>query len=91
MGLADNLIILSIRLCASTLAGACVFLFLFLPAYGKTSSKAPSGHPQETNEEKDPIAILRSWRSAKLQFQRRRSDVRAECCGGGDTYRELAG
>ena len=35
-----------------------LFLFLCLPAHGLTSSKAPSGPPQETNVEKDPIAIL---------------------------------
>jgi hypothetical protein len=41
-----------------TLAGACLFLFLCLPAHGQTSSKASSGHRQETGEDKDPIAIL---------------------------------
>ncbi len=41
-----------------TLFGACLFLFLCLHARGQTSSKMPSGHPQETIKEKDPIAIL---------------------------------
>jgi hypothetical protein len=40
------------------LAGACLFLFLCLPAHGQTSSKVSSGHLQEASEEKDPIAIL---------------------------------
>ena len=42
----------------STLAGACLFLFLRLPVHGQTSFGEPSGHPQEGNEDKDPIAIL---------------------------------
>jgi hypothetical protein len=41
-----------------TLVGACLFLFLCLPAYGQTSPGASSGHRQEANEEKDPVAIL---------------------------------
>ena len=41
-----------------TLAGACLFLFLCLPAHGQTSSKASSGHRQEAGEDKDPIAIV---------------------------------
>jgi hypothetical protein len=44
---------------AFTLTGACLFLFLCLPAHGQTSSKASSGHLQEAGEEeKDPLAIL---------------------------------
>ncbi len=50
------------RLCAFTLAGACVFLFLCLPAFGQAStetySAAPSGHLFKAGEDKDPIAIL---------------------------------
>src|ERR1700733_5777898 len=41
-----------------TLAGACLFLFLCLPAHGQTSSKASSAHRQDADEDKDPIAIL---------------------------------
>jgi hypothetical protein len=46
------------RICVFTLAGACLFLFFYVSAQGQTSSKAPSGHPQEANEDKDPVAIL---------------------------------
>ncbi len=50
------------RLCAFTLTGACVFLFLRLPAFGQAStetySAAPSGHLFKAGEDKDPIAIL---------------------------------
>ena len=42
-----------------TLAGACLFLFLCLPAHGQSSSKMSSVPVrQETREDKDPIAIL---------------------------------
>lgn len=41
-----------------TLSGACLFLFLFLPAQGQTSSKASATHPQQTGEDKDPAAII---------------------------------
>jgi hypothetical protein len=41
-----------------TLAGACVFLFLALSAYGQISSGRSSGHPQKASEDKDPAAIL---------------------------------
>lgn len=41
-----------------TLAGACVFLSLTLPAHGQTSSGRSPGHPPDTAEEKDPAAIL---------------------------------
>ena len=41
----------------STLAGACLFLSLCLPADGQTSSKA-SGHLRQVSEDKDPRAIL---------------------------------
>ena len=40
------------------LAGACLCLSLCLPAHGQTSSKSSSGHPRETGEDKDPIAIV---------------------------------
>jgi hypothetical protein len=40
------------------LAGACLFLFLCLPAHGQASSAKSSGHLPEINEDKDPVAIL---------------------------------
>jgi len=43
---------------AYILAGLCLLLFGCLPIHGQISSKASSGHLQETSEEKDPIAIL---------------------------------
>ena len=46
------------RICVFTLAGVCLFLFFYVSAHGQTSSKASSGHPQEANEDKDPVAIL---------------------------------
>ena len=44
----------------STLAIACVFLFLFLalPVRGQTSSVPSFGHRQEASQDKDPAAIL---------------------------------
>jgi hypothetical protein len=45
-------------ICIFTLAGACLFLSLCLPAYGQTSSKASSARRQDAGEDKDPIAIL---------------------------------
>jgi hypothetical protein len=39
-------------------AGCCFCLFLCLPAHGQGSLKAPSSHPQEIVEDKDPIAIV---------------------------------
>lgn len=46
------------RSCVFTLAGACLFLSLCLPARGQSSSKLSSFHLQEIREDKDPIAIL---------------------------------
>jgi len=46
------------RIRVFTLAEACLFLFLYLPAHGQISSKASSYHRQEVGEDKDPIAIL---------------------------------
>src|SRR5258708_28451387 len=51
-----------------TLAGACLFLFLCLPAHGQSSSHAPPGHPQEKNDEKDPIAILEVGAATSWNF-----------------------
>jgi hypothetical protein len=46
------------RICVSTLAVACIFLFLVLPVRGQTSS-VPSFDPrQEAFQDKDPVAIL---------------------------------
>ena len=41
-----------------TLAGACLFLSLCLPARGQSSSKISSISTQEATQDKDPIAIL---------------------------------
>jgi hypothetical protein len=41
-----------------TLARACLFLFLCLPAQAQTSSHASSHHLQQVSEDKDPKAIL---------------------------------
>ncbi len=46
------------RICLSTLAGACLFLVFCVSAHGQTSSKASSGHPQEASVDKDSVAIL---------------------------------
>src|ERR1700739_1673264 len=46
------------RLYVFMLAGACLFLFLCLPAHGQTSSKAPCGDPKKAAGDKDPIAIV---------------------------------
>ncbi len=46
------------RIFVFTLAGACLSLFLCASAYGQTSSKSSSGHPQETRKDKEPVAIL---------------------------------
>ena len=41
-----------------TLAEACVFLSLTLPAHGQTSAGRSPGHPPNVSEAKDPSAIL---------------------------------
>ncbi|MBB6144138.1 hypothetical protein HNQ77_002090 [Silvibacterium bohemicum] len=46
------------RIRVSTLAAACVFVFLFSPMYGQTSSAPSSGRRQATSEDQDPVAIL---------------------------------
>lgn len=46
------------RIRVSTLAVACVFLFLGLPVRGQTSSAPSVGHPQEASKDRDPAAIL---------------------------------
>ena len=46
------------RLRVFTLTGACLFLFLYPPAYGQTPSMQPCRDPQKPVEDKDPIAIV---------------------------------
>jgi hypothetical protein len=59
---------ISMRICVFTLAGACLFLFSYLPAHGQTSSKSSSGHPREVSEDKDPVAILELGASTSWNF-----------------------
>ena len=51
-----------------TLAGACLFLFLCLPAHGQTSPGKPSGHPQAASEDRDPVAILELGAATSWNF-----------------------
>jgi hypothetical protein len=51
-----------------TLAGCCLSLSLCLSAHGQTSSKASSGHPRETDEDKDPIAIVELGATTSWNF-----------------------
>jgi hypothetical protein len=51
-----------------TLAGACLFLFLCLPAHGQTSPSKSSGHPQAIGEDRDPVAILELGASTSWNF-----------------------
>ena len=51
-----------------TLAGACLFLFFGLPAHGQMSSQISSINPQETEQDKDPIAILELGAAASWNF-----------------------
>lgn len=46
------------RRCMFTLAGASLFLLLGLPGHGQTSCGESSRHPQEANEDKEPVATL---------------------------------
>ena len=46
------------RIGVSTLAVACLFLFLVLPVRGQTSPVSCFGRPQDASEDKDPAAIL---------------------------------
>jgi hypothetical protein len=41
-----------------TLAGACLFLFLCLPAHGQTTLGKSSGSVPKASDDKDPVAIL---------------------------------
>jgi len=51
-----------------TLTGACLFLFLYLPAHGQISSKTSSGHPPPATEDKDPIAIVELGAATSWNF-----------------------
>ena len=53
---------------AFTLAGACLLLFLCLPAHGQTSLGEPSGHPQKASVDKDPLAILELGAATSWNF-----------------------
>ena len=55
------------RCYAFTLAGACLFLSLCLPAHGQSSSKT-SFVTQETGQDKDPIAILEVGAATSWNF-----------------------
>jgi hypothetical protein len=56
------------RLSVFTLTGACLFLFLCLPARGQTCSRPPSGPPQRTVEDKDPVAIVEVGAATSWNF-----------------------
>ena len=56
------------RCYAFTLAGACLFLCLCLPARGQSSSKTSSVPTQETTQDKDPIAILEVGAATSWNF-----------------------
>lgn len=50
------------------LIGACLFLFLYLPAHGQVSPKTSSGNPQPTTEDTDPKAILELGAATSWNF-----------------------
>jgi hypothetical protein len=50
------------------LIGACLFLFLYLPAHGQVSPKTSSGNPQPTTGDKDPKAILELGAATSWNF-----------------------
>ncbi|MFZ0273259.1 MAG: hypothetical protein WB524_06650 [Acidobacteriaceae bacterium] len=56
------------RLSVFTLTGACLFLFLCLPSRGQTCSRPPSGPPQRTVEDKDPVAIVEVGAATSWNF-----------------------
>ena len=56
------------RIRSVTLAGALLFLFLCLPVLGQTSPGNFSVHPQATDEDKDPIAILELGATTSWNF-----------------------
>src|SRR6201994_3673423 len=51
-----------------TLAGACVFLFVSLSVRGQRSSKTSSVQPQETEQDRDPIAIVEVGAATSWNF-----------------------
>ncbi len=53
---------------AFTLAGACLLLFLCLPAHGQTSLGESSSHPQKASVDKDPLAILELGAATSWNF-----------------------
>ena len=57
---------------AFTLAAACAFLSLALPARGQTPSGRAVGHPPDVSEEKDPAAILEIGASTSWNVEVRR-------------------
>jgi hypothetical protein len=56
------------RIRSFTLAGACLFLFLFLPALAQNSPGRSSPDPQAASEDKDPVAILELGASTSWNF-----------------------
>jgi hypothetical protein len=48
--------------------GTCLFPFLCMPARGQTPTKASSGDPQKTSEDKDPIAIVELGAATSWNF-----------------------
>jgi hypothetical protein len=56
------------RLSVFTLTGACLFLFLCLPSRGQTCSRPPSGPPERTVEDKDPVAIVEVGAATSWNF-----------------------
>jgi hypothetical protein len=56
------------RIRVFTLAGACLFLFLCLPAHGQTSLGKSSGYPEAASEDKDPVAILEFGAATSWNF-----------------------
>ncbi len=54
--------------CVCALAGACLFLFLWLPAFGQELPAAPSAHSRETVEEDEPKVILELGAATSWEF-----------------------
>ena len=51
-----------------TLASVCVFLFVSLSVHGQRSSKTSAVNPQETEQDRDPIAILELGAATSWNF-----------------------
>jgi hypothetical protein len=56
------------RISSFTLAVACLFLFLCLPALGQTSPDKSPPNPQAASEDKDPVAILELGSATSWNF-----------------------